>query len=87
MRYRSIAQVYEFQGFSQSRCTSCVQEPLYQRKSKLLDIFFGVKACKHCCARVSGLLDFLFRIVRSEEPLIPLTLFGFSNHLSVNFWS
>jgi len=29
MRYRSIAQVYEFQGFSQSRCTSCVQEPLY----------------------------------------------------------
>ncbi len=28
MRYRSIAQVYEFQGFSQSRCTSCVQEPL-----------------------------------------------------------
>ena len=29
MRHRSIAQVYEFQGFSQSRCTSCVQEPLY----------------------------------------------------------
>ena len=31
MRYRSIAQVHEFQGFSQSRCTSCVQEPLYAK--------------------------------------------------------
>jgi type I restriction enzyme S subunit len=28
IRYRSIAQAYEFQGFSQSRYTSCVQEPL-----------------------------------------------------------
>ena len=35
MRYRSIAQVHEFQGFSQSRCTSYVQEPLYELSKQL----------------------------------------------------
>ena len=32
MRYRSVTQTYKLQGFSQSRCTSCVQEPLYYCK-------------------------------------------------------